>query len=379
MIDLQSPAFEEDAYVKVKEHYSKNQLKFPDIKLVDQYLYCQTEHAEGDEAQEKLSWKLWVPESLRSETLQQAHDSLTSAHAGMQKTIEKLRRHLFWPGLSKDVRDYIRACDVCKQSKSPNYSLRPPMGAHVPSCRPFQRLYIDLLGPYPRSKQGHVGLLIVLDHFSKFHWLQPLKKCTSVAIQDFLLHHIFHCFGVPETIISDNGSQFKAAEFNAFLTKLGINHVYTTLYSPQSNAAERVNRSLLAAVRSYLKHDQREWDMHLTSISCSLRSALHQSLGCSPYRALFGLDMITHGSDYKLLKELSLLEEPLVPISRSDNLALLRKDIQANIRRAYDRNVTQYNLRAKPVSFKEGQEVYCRSFAQSKFSQNFNANWVLSF
>lgn len=118
-------------------------------------------------------------------------------------------------------------------------------------------------------------------------------------------------------------------------------------------------------MRSYLKHDQCEWDRYLTSISCSLRSALHQSLGCSLYRALFGLDMIAHGSDYKLPKERSLLEERTVPIFRSDNLALLRKDINANIRRAYDCDVAQYNLRAKPVYFKEGQEVYCRSSAQS--------------
>jgi len=82
--------------------------------------------------------------------------------------------------------------------------------------------------------------------------------------------------------------------------------------------------------------------------------------------------MITNGSDYKLLKDLSLLEEPIVPISRSDNLALLRKDIQANIRRAYYRNARQYNLRAKTTSFREGQEVYRRNFTQSKFVQNFN-------
>jgi len=81
--------------------------------------------------------------------------------------------------------------------------------------------------------------------------------------------------------------------------------------------------------------------------------------------------MITNGSDYKLLKDLSLLD---LPISRSDNLALLRKDIQANIRRAYDRNVRQYNLRAKLTSFREAQEVYRRNFAQSKFVQNYNAN-----
>ncbi|XP_036348058.1 uncharacterized protein K02A2.6-like, partial [Rhagoletis pomonella] len=310
IIDLESDAFQDEGYATLKNKFSENPDKFPDMKIVDKLLYIRTEHAIGDDPEDKFTWKLWVPERLKHEALKQAHDSLTSSHAGIQKTIEKLRRYLFWPGLAKDVREYIRQCEICKENKAPNVTLRPPMGAHSPTCRPFQKF-----------------------------------------------------FGVPETVVSDNGTQFKANDFQAFLTELGIKQVFTALYSPQSNAAERVNRSLLAAIRLYLKNDQSEWDLHLSSISCSLRSALHQSLGCSPYRALFGLDMITHGSNYKLLKELSLLEEPIVPISRSDNLALLRKDIQASIRKAYDKNVKQYNLRSKPVSYKEGQVVYRRNFA----------------
>jgi len=75
-----------------------------------------------------------------------------------------------------------------------------------------------------------------------------------------MLKTIFDEFGMQDVIVSDNGSQFKANYFNAFLTELGIRHIYTALYSPQSNAAERVNRSLLSAVWSYLNNDQREWD-----------------------------------------------------------------------------------------------------------------------
>lgn len=176
------------------------------------------------------------------------------------------------------------------------------MGKLVVTNRPFQRLYVDLLGPYPRSKQGHIGILIVLDHMTKFHWLFPLRKFSSCAIQDNLLKHIFHVFGVPEIILSDNGSQFRANEFNAFLTALGISHIYTAVYSPQSNSSERVNRSILAAIRSYLKQDQRLWDQNLSAISCSLRNSLHQSIRCSPYKAVFGFEMITHGSSYALLK-----------------------------------------------------------------------------
>lgn len=130
------------------------------------------------------------------------------------------------------VREYVRLCEVCKSTKAPNTTLKPPMGQQVESSRPFQRLYIDLLGPYPRSKQGHIGLLIVLDHFSKFHWLWSLRKFTAKAIMELVQNQIFFAYGVPELLISDNGSQFKAHVFNAFLTAFGVKHQYTAVYSP---------------------------------------------------------------------------------------------------------------------------------------------------
>lgn len=61
------------------------------------------------------------------------------------------------------------------------------------------------MGYYPRSIRGHIGILVVLDHFSKFPFLQP----------------------VPETIVSDNGTQFKPNKFNELLQQYGVSHVYT--------------------------------------------------------------------------------------------------------------------------------------------------------
>ncbi|KAH8351252.1 hypothetical protein KR059_012449, partial [Drosophila kikkawai] len=111
-------------------------------------------------------------------------------------------------------------------------------------------------------------------------------------------------------------------------------------------------------------------------ISSALRSALHQSLGCSSYKALFGFNMINHGSDYKLLKQLSLLEES-TRLDRVDQLALIREEIKKNSRKAYETNVKQYNVRANHIVFnprrvKEGQEVFKRNFHLSNFSQNYN-------
>lgn len=118
----------------------------------------------------------------------------------------------------KDVREYVKKCETCKTTKAPNFVMKPPMCNQIVSYRPFQRLYIDFLGPYPRSKSGYIRLFIVLDHFSKFHWLCKLRTFKSKNIIDFLESQIFHIYGVPESIVSDDGTQFRANDFNAFLT-----------------------------------------------------------------------------------------------------------------------------------------------------------------
>lgn len=373
VIDLNSPHFNDDDYINLKNKILQNIAKYPDMKICDNFVYIRTSHYNGNLEEENDCWKLWVPLKLRNLVILRSHDSPIACHGGMVKTLDLIRRHLYWPGLVRDVREYIRSCETCKTTKAPNFTMKPVMGKPVVTSRPFQRLYVDFLGPYPRSKQGNIGLFIVLDYTTKFHWLFPLKKFTSAVVQDLLLKQIFHIYGVPEILVSDNGSQFKSNDFNAFLTSLGISHTYTALYSPQSNASERVNRSIISGIRSYLKKDQTLWDQNLTSISCALRNSYHQAIQCSPYHALFGLDMITHGSSYTLLKNLNLVDEPLVQLHRDDELQLIRKNLKKHIAQAYENNKNQYNLRARPISYTVGQEIFRRNFAQSSAEKKFNS------
>lgn len=373
-IDLDSPHFDTDLeYIDLKKRIMGNEAQHPDVKVIDRFVYYRTEHYTGDETEENQSWKLWVPSKLRNETIFKAHNVPIASHGGMAKTLELLRRTFFWPGMARDVRDYIRNCEICKTTKAPNVVLKPPMGNLVETSRPFQRLYIDLLGPYPRSKAGNIGLLIVLDHMSKFHWIFPLRKFTSSSIQDNLLKQIFHVYGVPEYIVSDNGSQFRSNELNAFLTSLGIKHTYTALYSPQSNASERVNRSLIAGIRAYLKNDHKKWDENLTAISCALRNTIHTSIKCSPYHALYGFDMVTHGSSYDLMRKLKLLNDPTVRLQRDDQLQIIRQNLRKYIKEAHERNQSGYNLRTRPRAFNVGDTVFRRNFAQSNSEKNFNS------
>lgn len=369
-IDLDSDAFKSDEYSKLKEEIQNSNL--PDFKLVDGYIYKRTEFSSG-EIDESNLWKLMVPIELRQDVIYSAHNTPTSAHSGIAKTIERIRRYFYWPRLATDVKEYILNCKLCKTSKTQTNVLRPPLG-HMPDTeRPFQRLYVDLIGPFPRSKKGHIGLLIVLDHFSKFTFLKPLKKFVSKEIINYLQNEIFCCYGVPETLVSDNGSQFRSKDFEKFLTKYGVHHILTAVYSPQANASERVNRCINEALRSYIRNDQREWDRYTDSINCSLRNSIHQSIGRTPYQVVFGQTMVTHGKDYKLLRKLNILADSDSVIERQDEFTIIRDKIKHFIKKAYDKNARIYNLRSRFKDFNIGQHVIRRNFTQSSKINNFNS------
>ena len=121
---------------------------------------------------------------------------------------------------------------MCKETKAPNIVLRPGMGNQFIVERPFQHLFIDLLGPNPRSKLENAYLLIVLDQFSKFIFLKPFRWATSQSIVSYLDSEFFNLFGVPETILSDNGAQFVSKQFANFLICYGTKHIFTAFYAP---------------------------------------------------------------------------------------------------------------------------------------------------
>ncbi|XP_065356140.1 uncharacterized protein LOC135950531 [Calliphora vicina] len=160
----------------------------------------------------------------------------------------------------------------------------------------------------------------------------------------------------------------------------GVKHIRTAIHSPQANASERVNQSILAAVSSYLQGDHTEWDKQLSEIEFSLRSSVQTSIGITTYFALFGMNMIGHGSVYSLARKLkSLNDAEMNVIPKPARIELIRQKIRENLHEAYARNEKTYSTRYRQVKFVPGQEVYRRHFQQCDFKNNFNAKLLESF
>lgn len=380
-IDLNHPEFQSTDYMALKRRIVDNQPRLPDLQIRGQHVYVRTQPRKGDVMADTYCWKLWVPSGLTETVISNAHDPALASHPGVGKTIEKVKRLFFWPKMCSEIVEFIRRCQLCKETKAPNITLKPQMGSQVTVSRPWQRLYIDLLGPYPRSKAGNSTLLIVLDQFSKFVLLKPLRKASAAEVTRFLEQNVYHMFGVPESIWSDNGVQFISKEFKNMNDRYGVTHIRTATHSPQSNASERVNRSILAAIRSYVTQDQQTWDAEISSIGSALRNNVHESTGYSPHYLVFGQRFINHGSCYRLLRELEALPESDIDVLPPTDFRMLVSDrVRTNLNAAYERHKKAYNARSRLVNFSVGQEVYRRNFQLSNFSKGLNAKlgkqWV---
>jgi len=101
-----------------------------------------------------------------------------------------------------------------------------------------------------------------------------------------------------------------------------IRHAFIAVHAPQAKASEWVNRSVIAAIRSYIRPDLKDWDKTLSQICCALRSPVHSGFGKTPYYMVFGQQMVTSGGTYPLLRSLWLLEDRAIIFNLEDSFPI---------------------------------------------------------
>ena len=130
------------------------------------------------------------------------------------------------------VKREVKDCPQCKEVQS--LPATQPMQPWSWPTRPWSRLHIDYAGLLDDQM-----FMIVVDTHSKWLEVIPLKTATvQTTVQR--LQTLFPNFGVSESIVTDNGPQFAATEFQCFCRANGIRHALIAPYHPASNGlAER--------------------------------------------------------------------------------------------------------------------------------------------
>ena len=96
-------------------------------------------------------------------------------------------------------------------------------------------------------------MLVGTDYFTKWVETEPLANIRDVDAKKFLWKNIVTCFGVPNTLVSDNGLQFDSKSFRRYCGELGITNKYSIAAYPQGNGqVETVNKVIVSGLKKML-------------------------------------------------------------------------------------------------------------------------------
>lgn len=362
-------------YCKMKERVGGEPLAYPLWKVENDMLFHHMQNPR-DVLETDQPWKIVVPKEQRIQALADCHDTATSAHLGIYKTIHRLKQLYFWPGMVTDATKYVLRCSTCQANKPDQRRPIGTFGKQRKVTEPWQVITADIMGPLPRSSNRNRYLLVVCDYFSKFCLLHPMPEVTTAPITKYIENQVFLMFGVPKVIITDNGVQFRSNQFKDLAEKYKVDIWYTPNYHPQSNPTERANRVIKTAIRSYITTSQKKWDSEIPKIGFALRAAVHESTGYSPAYVNFGRELKKSGNEHTLQtnnQEVPLIETFDLHCSKISHLQEVYDKVTKSLKAAYEKGQHSYDLRRRPVSFEPGQSVWKRNHVLSDATQDFSS------
>lgn len=222
-----------------------------------------------------LLWgsRVIIPNKGQDIVLSQLHE----CHPGISRMKALAHNYVWWPNLDADIEQLVRTCHTCQMTRPT--PAKAPLHPWEYPYRPWSRIHIDHAGPY----LGHTYLIIV-DAFSK--WMECLiVPSTSTEATIRVLQAVFATHGIPEHLVSDNGTGFTSQEFAIFLQQNGIRHSRSSPYHPSSNGlAERAVQTMKQNIAKLEGPIQ----LRLNRFLLSYRTTPQSTTGLTPSELLMG-------------------------------------------------------------------------------------------
>ena len=172
------------------------------------------------------------------------------------------------------VEEAIRSCYTCQTNDQTARPRTAPLQPVPLPEGPWQKLAIDIIGPFEHGPQDCRFAIVLIDYYSKWPEVAFAPAVTSRTVIS-MLFSVFAREEQPNEIITNNGVQFTSSEFENFLHNYGIKHYKSSLYLPRANGeVERWNRVLKQSLQ-LASQEGRRWKEAVTELLAAYRSTLH--------------------------------------------------------------------------------------------------------
>jgi hypothetical protein len=192
--------------------------------------------------------------------------------------------------MRKDIKNFIRECDVCQQNKGENIfpgGLLQPLP--IPN-RVWTDISLDFVEGLPIS-QGHSVILVVVDRLSKYnHFISLSHPYTAAKVAQLFIQNILKLHGMPQSIISDRDPIFTSALWAELFQLQGTSLKLSTSYHPQIDGqTEIVNKCLETYLRFFTQDSPKQWTYWLPWVEYSYNTTWHSAIRMTPYEAVYGV------------------------------------------------------------------------------------------
>lgn len=214
---------------------------------------------------------------------------------------------------------------------------------------------MDIVGPFPKAAGNKKYLLVGTGYFTKWVEAEALANIRDVDVQKFVWKNIVTCFGIPHTLISDNGLQFDSKAFRSYCSELGITNRYSTPTYPQGNGqVEAINKVIVNGLKKRLDDAKGKWVEELPYVLWAYRTTPRISTGETPFSMTYGVEAIIplengfltlRTTSFNLIDNNEQLEKSLDLVEEKRENAMVRLAYyQQKLRQGYNANV-----RPKPL------------------------------
>lgn len=220
----------------------------------------------------------FIPRSMGTKVFNLLHNA---AHPGGKITNRLIQKRYVWPFMDRDINRWCQSCLHCQRTKVSRHNILLLSQFVAPDSR-FRHVHMDIIGPLPIC-EGFRYCLTLIDRFSLWPEAIPLKNIEAATVCRAFFDCWISRFGSPETLSTDQGSQFESKLFSALLTLTGCNRIRTTPYPPAANGlVERWHRTL----KAIMCHNDSKWIYSLSTVMLGVRNNVLDS-GASPAEYLY--------------------------------------------------------------------------------------------
>ena len=307
--------------------------------------------------------KVVVPATMREQVLKLGHDNALAGHLGTQKTTDRILLEFWWPGVVADIKRYVASCDACQRTCPRGKTPRAPLGKMPAVDIMFRRVAVDIIGPInPMSENKNRYILVMIDYNTRYPEAVALRDIKAETVMD-ALWEMWSRLGIPDVIITDQGSQFSGHLMAEVKELWKVKHNMTTAFHPQANGlVEKFNGTLKSMIRKLALEQPTKWDTFLPALLFAYREVPQHSTGFAPFEMLYGRKV---KGPMQILREIWTQEEMSHETKTSAEYVVdLRNKIEETCKiakeelsKAHRVQAKHFDRRSKHRTLKPGQQV----------------------